>query len=82
MSGQASDTPEPVIPFAPPRARNAASDATDPLERAGQVILGMVHRAAGIADANSQKAGELEGQLRAAEDRIKDLEADVHRAAT
>jgi hypothetical protein len=45
----------------------------------GQSILGLLHRAAGIAEENSNHAlgvaHKLSLQLRAAEDRIKDLEA-------
>jgi len=48
------------------------------LDRAGQAILGSLHRAASAAEANYQQAVEmnrkLSAQLRAAEDRIRDLE--------
>jgi hypothetical protein len=74
------DASETVIPFSSP-ARNAASDQADPLDSAGQTILGLLHRAAGMAEENSQHAlgvaHKLSLQLRTAEDRIKDLEADV-----
>lgn len=80
MSGRLSDTSETIVPFAPV-ARAAAADAGDPLDSAGQTILGLLHRAAGMAEENSQHAlgvaHKLSLQLRAAEDRIKDLEADV-----
>jgi hypothetical protein len=80
MSGRLSDTSETIVPFAPV-ARNAAADVGDPLDSAGQTILGLLHRAAGMAEENSQHAlgvaHKLSLQLRAAEDRIKDLEADV-----
>jgi hypothetical protein len=75
----ASDTPE-VVPFAP-FARNAAPNSDDPLDSAGQGILILLQRAARIAEENKQRAlsvaHELSLQLRTAEDRIKDLEADV-----
>jgi hypothetical protein len=68
-----------VIPFAP-AAKNAASDA-DQLDNAGQTILRLLHKAADVAEANSQHALEmaqkLSHQLRAAEDRIAELEAKV-----
>jgi hypothetical protein len=57
------------------------SSVADPLEAAGQTILGLVHRAASTAEKNYQQAldftQKLSGQLKAAEDRIKALEADV-----
>ena len=69
-----------MIPFAP-AAKNAASDNTDQLDNAGQTILRLLHKAAGVAEANSQHALEmvqkLSHQLRAAEDRIAELEAEV-----
>jgi len=80
MSGRVSDTPDTVVPFAP-LARNSVPDGGDPLDSAGQTILGMLHRAAGMVEEHSQHAlgvaHKLSLQLRAAEDRIKDLEADV-----
>jgi hypothetical protein len=80
MSRQSIDASETVVPFVP-LARHAVPDAGDPLDSAGQTILGLLHRAAGMAEENSQHAlgvaHKLSLQLRAAEDRIKDLEADV-----
>ena len=71
---------ESVIPFAP-AAKKAAPDRADQLDKAGQTILGLLHRAAGVAEANSQYALEmaqkLSHQLRAAENRIAELEAEV-----
>jgi len=54
MSG-ASET---VIPF----AKQAASSA-DPLDTAGQSILGLLHRAAGMAEENSKHALEVAQNL-------------------
>src|ERR1700730_5640055 len=69
-----------VIPFAP-ATKNAASDNTDQLDQAGQTILKLLHKAAGVAEANSQYALDMaqkrSHQLRAAEDRIAELEAEV-----
>jgi hypothetical protein len=80
MSGRASDTPDTVVPFAPV-ARGSVPGAADPLDSAGQTIIGLLHRAAGMAEENSQHAlgvaHKLSLQLRAAEERIADLEADV-----
>jgi hypothetical protein len=68
-----------VIPFAP-AFENAAGDRTDQLDRAGQTILNMLHNAANLAEANSQHAldmaQKLSHQLRAAEARIAELEAE------
>ena len=51
------------------------------LDRAGQTILGLLDRAAAVTGENSQRAreaaGKLSHQLRAAEDRVRDLEADL-----
>jgi hypothetical protein len=71
---------ESVIPFTP-AARSAAPDGADQLDKAGQTILGLLHKAAGFAEANSQHALEmaqkLSHQLRAAEARINELEAEI-----
>ena len=69
-----------VIPFE--RAeRTSTPDGADQLDKAGQTILQMLHRAAGVAEENSRHALEtaqkLSHQLRAAEDRIAELEAEV-----
>jgi hypothetical protein len=51
------------------------------LEAAGQSILNMLHRAADVAKENSQQSLEMaqrvSNKLRAAEDRIMELEAEV-----
>ena len=60
---------------------SAASKDASQLDSAGQAILNLLHRATGAAEANSRKALEtaqnLSSQLRAAEDRIVELEAEV-----
>ena len=67
-----------VIPFTP---KNAVSDDGDQLDKAGHTILRLLHKAAGVAEANSDHALEmaqkLSHQLRAAENRIAELEAEV-----
>jgi hypothetical protein len=81
MSRQSSgeSDSESIIPFTP-AARIAAPDGADQLDKAGQTILGLLHKAAGVAEANSQHvlemAQKLSHQLRAAEARIK-LEAEI-----
>ena len=55
------------------------SEASDQLDKAGQAILGLLNRAVTAAETNYQQAIEmtqkLSAQLRAAEDRIRELEA-------
>jgi hypothetical protein len=72
---------ESVIPFAPAAKSAAPPDGADQLDKAGQTILRLLQKAAGVAEANSHHALEmaqkLSHQLRAAEDRIAELEAEV-----
>ena len=71
-------TPE-VIPFA--QSIQGARDDGSQLDKAGQTILQLLHKAADVAEQNSRHAIDtaerLSHQLRAAEDRIVQLEADV-----
>ena len=59
----------------------AASKDADQLDSSGQAILTLLHRAAGVAEANSRQALEtaqrLSSQLHAAQDRIAELEAEL-----
>jgi hypothetical protein len=68
--------PEAAIPFAPAKAVNS-----DPLEQAGHSVLDMLQQAAAVAAQNCQHAvgvaQKISFKLRAAEDRIKDLEAET-----
>jgi hypothetical protein len=70
---------ESVVPFTPKDA--APPDSADQLDKAGQTILTLLHKAAGVAEANSKHAldmaQKLSHQLRAAEDRIAELDAEV-----
>jgi molecular chaperone GrpE (heat shock protein) len=82
MHGQigSDDSESEVIPFV--RAeRSSPSDGADQLDKAGQTILQMLHRAAGVAEENSRHALEtaqkLSHQLRASENRVAELEAEV-----
>jgi len=82
MAQSSDDTyePESVIPLSP-GSRPVPSGNSDQLDKAGQTILGLLHKAAEVAAANSQHALEmaqkLSHQLRAAGDRIAELEAEV-----
>ena len=71
---------ETVIPFAP-AAKSAGSNDADQLDIAGRTILSLLNKAASVADENSQHAldmaQKLSHQLRAAENRIAELENDV-----
>src|SRR5580692_3942690 len=79
MSNRSLVAADTVIPLAP--KSNAKPEAGDPLDRAAQAILGLVHRTANDAKAKNQQtiavAHQLSAQLRAAEDRIRDLEAQT-----
>jgi hypothetical protein len=68
-----------VVPFA--RSAQGAADDNTQLDKAGQTILQLLNRAADVAEQNSRHAIDtaqgLSHQLRAAEDRIAQLEAEV-----
>ncbi len=68
---------EGVISF----ANSKGTNGTDQLDAAGQSIVQLLHKAAGFAEANSRQAldmaQKLSHQLRAAEDRIAELEAQA-----
>ena len=71
--------------FAISRDENGAvRNDGDQLDSAGEAILKLLHKAAGAAEANSRQALEtaqkLSSQLRAAEDRIAELEAELHQS--
>jgi hypothetical protein len=75
-----TNEPDTVIAF-PSGANGVASDGVDQLDKAGQTILRLLHKAAGVAEENSRHAldmaQKLSHQLRAAENRIAELEAEV-----
>jgi hypothetical protein len=68
-----------IIPLAP--KLNGNPDAGDTLEKAGHLILEMIGKAANAAEAGYQQAVEsnrkLSGQLRGAEDRMRELEVEL-----
>jgi hypothetical protein len=68
-----------VIPFA--RSAQGGRDDNTQLDRAGQTILQLLNKAADVAEQNSRHAIDtaqrLSHQLRAAEGRIAELEAEV-----
>jgi len=71
---------ETVIPFGH-TPKNGNSNEAAQLDNAGQAIMRLLHKAAGVAEANGQHAldmaQKLSHQLRAAENRIAQLEDDV-----
>jgi hypothetical protein len=80
VRGSTLEKTDTVIPFGTTGGASIP-DGTDLLDSAGKTILGMLGRAAEMAGEKSKQAldaaRELSIQLQAAEDRIKDLEADV-----
>jgi hypothetical protein len=74
----ARDEEETVVRFS--RAQKDSNN-TDQLDRAGQTILQLLGKAAGVVEENSKHAIEtaqrLSYQLRAAENRVGELEAEV-----
>ena len=82
MHGQirSDDSESEVVPFVRTE-RTSPSDGADQLDKAGQTILQMLHRAAGVAEENSRHALEtaqkLSHQIRASENRVAELEAEV-----
>jgi hypothetical protein len=68
-----------VVPFA--RSAQGERDDNSQLDKAGQTILQLLSKAADVAEQNSRHAIDtaqrLSHQLRAAEDRIAELEAEV-----
>ena len=70
------------VPTISPGENGASHKDASQVDSAGQAILKLLHKAAGAAEAISRQALEtaqkLSSQLRAAEDRIAELEAEVH----
>ena len=68
-----------VVPFA--RSAQGERDDNTRLDKAGQTILQLLSKAADVAEQNSRHAihtaQRLSHQLRAAQDRIAELEAEV-----
>ena len=66
-----------VVPFSP----TDEGSSSDQLESAGKSILSLLEKAAGVAEENTRHglvmAEELAQQVRAAEDRIAELEEEV-----
>ena len=78
MSENGADAPEQVVKLEP-RGRPRTHDTA--VEESGQAIIAKIQRAADLANENCDRAmklaHKLSMQLRAAEDRINQLEAEV-----
>ena len=76
-----TEASEAAIPYAPSRKSVARNDAGDSVEIAGQTIVELLNQAVEAANANTKHAldvaHKLSRQLRVAEERITDLEADL-----
>ncbi|SRR6266508_482921 len=79
MSQRAGDVPEQVLQFAP-KEKPPRNDG-DPLDQSGQAIVALLQQAANLSNDNCDRAmglaHKLSIQLRAAEDRINQLQAEV-----
>jgi hypothetical protein len=80
MSETGADAPESVVKFEP-KARPRTDDDDTPLEEVGQAIVAKIQRAAELANENCDRAmslaHKLSMELRAAEDRIHQLENEA-----
>jgi hypothetical protein len=81
MSERRQSQSEKIVPFAP-TSRELDPAVVDTLDDAGRAVMGLLQQAAITAKENSNRAlGIAHGlslDLRAAEDRVKELEADLH----
>jgi len=79
MSERVSDNVKKVIPFSP--NKQSREEPGDPVDRSGQAIISLLQQAADTANSNCDRAMELahklSAQLRASEERIRDLEGDA-----
>jgi chromosome segregation ATPase len=79
MDQRQSDTPD-VLRFAP---RSNTRDQRDPIDTVGHALVALLQEAATLSKENVDRAmavaHKLSIQLRAAEDRIKELEGEIER---
>jgi hypothetical protein len=78
MFDRPGDIPEQVRKFAPKHKARAEGDPTD---AAGHALIALVHHAADVSNDNCNRAKtvveKLHAELRAAENRVRQLEAEV-----
>ena len=81
MSTRAPDGHEQVLQFAP--KEKSQRNEGDALDQSGHAIVAMLQQAANLSNERSERAMDmahkLSMQLRAAEDRIKDLQAECNK---
>lgn len=79
MTSQIADNSA-IVPYVPPKVKTRDTEG-DQLDRAGHAILGLVSRAADIAETDVRVAREatekLADQLQAANNRINELTANL-----
>jgi exonuclease VII small subunit len=79
MAERAPEAVKKIIPFAP--TNREPRDDGDPMDRSGQAIVALLQQASDTANRDCERAMDmahkLSTQLRAAEDKIKELEADI-----
>ena len=79
MSANASDQPATIVPFAP--KSKGQSDATIVADDSGRAIVALLQKAAEMAKEDCARAMDLahklSSQLRAAEERASELEAEA-----
>jgi hypothetical protein len=77
MEKRATGTPEPALKFAP----KGSPREDDPTDESGRAVVAMLQQAANLSNENCDRAmslaHKLSIQLRAAEDRINQLQAEV-----
>jgi hypothetical protein len=78
MNRSPIDIPEQVLKFAP---KEKLPNDQDPMDQAGHAVLAMLQQAANLSNDNCDRAmtlaHKLSMQLRVAEDRINQLQADI-----
>ena len=81
MSERAPDVPEQVVQFAP--KEKSPPNEGDALDQFGQAIIALLQQAANLSNQQCERAMDMAHklgmQLRAAEDRIKHLQAERDR---
>jgi hypothetical protein len=78
MNQRSTNTPEQVLKFAP---KEKPRDTGDPTDQAGQALVALLQQAADLSTDNCERAmmlaRKLSLELRAAEDRIKELQGAI-----
>jgi hypothetical protein len=76
MDQRSSTVPEQVGKFAP-----KDPPCGNPTDEAGRALIALLHQAAGVSNESCERAAgfatKLAGKLRAVEERIKELEAEI-----